>query len=156
GWALLIPRTLVRAAVPRLASKLNSTVRSSYSAVICGSPSHRMAIFSPRPCSIWRSRQLYDRLVFPPTNHLASGQFHSSTLSHFLNQCSASACLPQNVCGSSIDWRYIRSYSSRDLTATASSPHPMVSRRCRCSSRNASRGLFSHMPHVLRVRPDES
>src|SRR5688572_10398907 len=53
--------------------------------------------------------------VLPPTNHLALGTFHSSTLSQRLNQCSCSACLPQKRSGLSIDSRYIFLYSSIDL-----------------------------------------
>src|SRR5579862_3532949 len=63
-----------------------------------------------------RSRQLYERLISPPTNHFAQGQFHSRTLSHFLNQCSSPATADQNLSGSSIDSLYRRSYSSRFLT----------------------------------------
>src|ERR1700756_1917418 len=63
-----------------------------------------------------RSRQLYERLISPPTNHFAQGQFHSRTLSHFLNQCSSPATSDQNLSGSLIDSLYRRSYSSRFLT----------------------------------------
>src|SRR5439155_22515889 len=94
---------------------LNSTARSSYSRVTCGSPSHKIAVLSPRPFSICTSRQLYETLIFPPTNHFELGTFHSSTRSHFLNQLSASACLPQNSSGRSIDSRWSLSYSARDL-----------------------------------------
>src|SRR5579885_695106 len=66
-----------------------------------------------------RSRQLYERLICPPTNHFAHGQFHSSTLSHFLNQCSSSAMRPQNFSGSSTDSLYICSYSARLLMCAA-------------------------------------
>src|SRR5689334_784462 len=80
-----------------------------------GSPSQRIAVLFPRPCSICRSRQLWLRFVFPPTNHFAYGAFHSSTLSHFLNQCSSLATSPQNFSGFSIDSRYSLSYSARLL-----------------------------------------
>src|SRR6476646_9013428 len=69
-----------------------------------------------RPVSIWRSTQLYERLNCPPTNHFAQGQFHSSTVSHFLNQCSSLATRDQNLSGSSTDSLYRRSYSSMLLT----------------------------------------
>src|SRR5205823_6000831 len=46
----------------------------------------------------------------------AHGQFHSSTLSHFLNQCSSLATRDQNLSGSSTDSLYRRSYSSMLLT----------------------------------------
>src|SRR6266487_693684 len=48
----------------------------------------------------------------PPTNHLACGEFHSSTLSHMRIQWSCWATPDQNSSGRSMDWRYIRAYSS--------------------------------------------
>src|SRR3954470_24250729 len=84
-----------------------------------GSPSQRIASLSPLPAATCRSRQLYERFVRPPTNHFAYGGVHSSTLSHFLNQCSSLAASPQKRSGSSIDARYIRRYSSIDLTCAA-------------------------------------
>src|SRR5205085_1140897 len=72
-------------------------------------------------------------LVLPPTNHLAFGAFHSSTLSHFLNQCSSSAALPQNCSGLSIDSRYMRSYSARLLIrACAANDGGGGNSRCSC------------------------
>src|ERR1700757_5011362 len=80
-----------------------------------------------------RSRQLYERLISPPTNHFAHGQFHSSTLSHFLNQCSSPAMADQNLSGSSIDSLYRRSYSSRFLTcACRLNSGDGSNRRCSC------------------------
>src|ERR1700752_2926130 len=81
-----------------------------------GSLSQMMAALFFLHVATWRSRQLYDRLISPPTNHFAHGQVHSSTLSHFLNQCSSPATADQNLSGSSIDSWYKRSYSSRFLT----------------------------------------
>src|SRR4030095_5734564 len=69
----------------------------------------RAALFL-RQVERWRSRQLYEMLVLPPTNHWANGGFHCSTRFHFLNQCSSSARLAQNFSGSRTDSRYIRSY----------------------------------------------
>src|SRR5579859_5528269 len=82
----------------------------------------------------WRSRQLYERLVSPPTNHFAQGQFHSSTLSHFLNQCSSPATADQNLSGLSIDSLYKRSYSSRFFTwACRLNSGDGSNLRCSCS-----------------------
>src|SRR5215218_8253680 len=65
------------------------------------SPRQWKATRSPRPASTWRSRQLYETLSRPPTNHLANGGFdQSSTWSHLRNQCSCSACCAQNPSGS--------------------------------------------------------
>src|SRR5579863_7351696 len=75
-----------------------------------------MAALFLRHVATWRSRQLYDRLNCPPTNHFAHGQFHSRTFSHFLNQCNSLATRDQNVSGSSIDSLYSTSYSARLLT----------------------------------------
>src|ERR1051326_1805336 len=68
-----------------------------------GSLSHMIAALFLRQLVTCRSRQLYDKLICPPTNHFAHGQFHSRTLSHFLNQCSSLATLDQNVSGLSMD-----------------------------------------------------
>src|SRR6516164_2902414 len=48
----------------------------------------------------WRSMQLKLALIFPPTNHLANGSFHSSTLFQRWNQCNDSACSAQKPSGS--------------------------------------------------------
>src|SRR5262249_54147232 len=81
-----------------------------------GSPSHTRAALFLRQVWACRSKQLYERLIWPPTNHLAQGEFHSSTLSHFLNQWSSLATPSQNLSGSSIDSLYMRSYCSTLLT----------------------------------------
>ena len=65
-----------------------------------GSPSQMMAALFLRQVWTWRSRQLYERLILPPTNHFAHGQSHSSTLSHGLNQCSSRAMSAQKPSGS--------------------------------------------------------
>ena len=45
-----------------------------------GSPSQWKATRSPRPAATWRSTQLTATLSLPPTNHLAKGRSHSSTV----------------------------------------------------------------------------
>src|SRR5207247_2045133 len=63
----------------------------------------------------WRSRQLALALICPPTNHLACGSFHSSTLVQRLIHVSDSACSAQKPSGSSLArWKSF-SYSSRLL-----------------------------------------
>ena len=62
-----------------------------------GSPSQWKATLSPLPAATWRSRQLYETFSVPPTNHLANGRSHSSTVSHRFDQSSASACRAQNA-----------------------------------------------------------
>src|SRR3954470_1506520 len=52
----------------------------------------------------------------PPTNHLAWGAFHSRTRSHMRIQWSCWAMPDQNSSGWSMDWRYMRAYSSLELT----------------------------------------
>src|SRR3954454_18344094 len=52
-------------------------------------------------------------LILPPTNHLANGSFHSSTVSHLRNQSRSSACFAQNAIGSAAASAYIRLYSSK-------------------------------------------
>src|SRR5262245_1438028 len=64
-----------------------------------GSPSQMMAALFFRPLLTWRSRQLYDALSFPPMNHLAQGESHSSTFFHGLNHSNSLAALAQNACG---------------------------------------------------------
>src|SRR3954447_22760190 len=59
-----------------------------------------------------RSMQLSLALICPPTNHLANGSFHSSTLSHGFNQCSALAASAQKASGSSLAHWASRSYSA--------------------------------------------
>src|SRR5262245_15239885 len=63
-----------------------------------------------------RSRQLSLTLIFPPRNHFACGSFHSSTLVHGWNQCSAFACSPQKPSGSSFARCQSFSYSAMLLT----------------------------------------
>src|SRR5438094_5817282 len=74
-----------------------------------------MAALFLRGPSRWRSRQLELTLILPPTNHWACGSFQTSTLSHFLNQCSDSACSAQKPCGSSLARCQSFSYSARLL-----------------------------------------
>src|SRR3989442_827284 len=50
--------------------------------------------------------------VLPPTNHLAKGRSHSSTLFHFSNQCSSDAMPDQNCSGFSAARFRMDSYSS--------------------------------------------
>src|SRR5512138_2609039 len=66
-----------------------------------GSPSQCSATRSPRPASTWRSRQLYDTLSVPPTNHLANGGSHSRIVCHSSYQLTSSAAWrAQNPCQS--------------------------------------------------------
>src|SRR5262249_12701731 len=81
-----------------------------------GSPSHRMAILSRSGPARWRSRQLYEALILPPTNHLACGSCHSRTRSQRLNQCSRSAWAAQKPSGASWGFCHRASYSTRLLT----------------------------------------
>src|ERR1700687_5425587 len=74
-----------------------------------------IAVLFARPLCTLRSRQLKLRFILPPTNHLAEGRFHSSTLSHGLNQWSSFAIPAQNASGSSMDCLYMASYCSRLL-----------------------------------------
>src|ERR1700722_19707439 len=59
-----------------------------------------------------RSRQLYDALILPPTNHFVLGMGPSSTLSHLRNQVRLAAISPQKPAGSSFARFHIRLYSS--------------------------------------------
>src|SRR5271157_3612912 len=61
-----------------------------------------MAALFLRQDSRCRSRQLYDALILPPTNHLVLGIVPSSTLSHLRNQCRLAAISPQKPAGSSL------------------------------------------------------
>src|SRR5215213_3804917 len=69
-----------------------------------------MAALLRRHVVRWRSRQLYETLVFPPTNHFACGSSHSSSVSQRLNQCSSSAIRAQKSSGES--WASARNCSS--------------------------------------------
>src|SRR3989339_1673940 len=93
-----------------LANLLTSRYRSQYVRVLLspGSPSHISAALFRRPFFTCRSRQLYEALILPPTNHLAKGGFHSRTLSHFSNQSSSSANFDQNASGSLFASSYTR------------------------------------------------
>src|ERR1700678_2143863 len=71
-----------------------------------------MAALFLRQVATWRSRQLYERLILPPRNHFAHGAFHSSTLSHGLNQWSSRATSAQKPSGSAAARAQILSYSS--------------------------------------------
>src|SRR5262245_43784720 len=62
-----------------------------------GSPSQMIAALFFRPLLTCRLRQLYDALSFPPINHFAQGESHSSTFFHGLNHSSSLAALPQNA-----------------------------------------------------------
>ena len=63
-----------------------------------GSPTQWRATLSPLPASTWRSTQLTEALMVPPTNHLANGGFDQSrTWSHFWPQSSRSAASAQNA-----------------------------------------------------------
>ena len=57
------------------------------------------AAFVRRGPVTWRSRQLWETLSLPPTNHLAYGGFHSSAFRHGLNQSSAFASFSQKRTG---------------------------------------------------------
>ncbi len=61
------------------------------------------------------SRQLYEALVRPPTNHLANGSFHWSTLEYGLNQCNSPARRPQKPSISPAASFHRSSYSASDL-----------------------------------------
>src|ERR1035437_2832429 len=54
-------------------------------------------------------------LVVPPTNHLASGSFHSMTFLKGLNQWNSEATWVQYASGCSMDSRYIFLYWAKDL-----------------------------------------
>src|SRR5580765_3276054 len=100
-----------------------------------------------------RSRQLYERLISPPTNHFAHGQFHSNTLSHFLNQCSSFATRDQNASGFSTDSLYIRSYSSRLLTCACrlnSGGHSNFRCSCRMESMLVDWGLMTALSTMMK------
>ena len=62
-----------------------------------GSPSQWNATLSPPPASTWRSRQLYEALSMPPSNHVTHGGFQSITVSQRRYQESRSACSAQNA-----------------------------------------------------------
>src|SRR5271163_2886071 len=81
-----------------------------------GSPSQISAALLRRGVSRWRSRQLYDALIVPPTNHFAFGKFHSSVLPNGLNQCRLRAHSAQNPSGSVSARLYNAWYSSKFLT----------------------------------------
>src|SRR5689334_15063036 len=85
------------------------------------SPSQMIAALFLRGPVRCRSRQLNERLSFPPTNHLANGGLDQSrTRSHFLNQSSSDARSAQNLSGSSSASLYIRSYCSIDAIVACS------------------------------------
>ena len=82
-----------------------------------GSPSQCRATLSPCPASTWRSRQLYDTLSRPPTNHRANGSSHSSVVWKSWSQVRRSrACSAQKASGSAP----ARSYSPGSDTAARS------------------------------------
>ena len=62
-----------------------------------GSPSQKYATLSPPPASTCRSRQLYDALSCPPSNHFTQGGSQVMTVSQRLTQPSRSACSAQNA-----------------------------------------------------------
>src|ERR1700761_3231705 len=106
--------------VSALAALLTSLSRSAYVIVRVspGSPSQWKATLSPLPASTCRSTQLYDAFSSPPTNHLANGAFHSSTVSQGFAQVSRLACSSQKPSRSAL----ARSYASAlTLAASASS-----------------------------------
>src|SRR5260370_41029360 len=80
-----------------------------------GSPSKMIAALLPRPAAMCRSRQLKLTLSLPPTNHLANGSVHSSTLAHFLAQASGPACSAQKRSGASLARLHSASYCARLL-----------------------------------------
>ena len=61
-----------------------------------GSPSQMRAALVRRAVVMCRSRQLWETLSLPPTNHLALGAFHSSVFVHGLNQSRRFAHPSQN------------------------------------------------------------
>src|SRR5437870_11219359 len=81
-----------------------------------GSPSQIRAALLRRHVARCRSRQLYEMLILPPTNHCACGSSHFKTVSHFLNQCSSlSAIRAQNRSGSALAFARSASSPSIDL-----------------------------------------
>src|SRR5256885_13125374 len=60
-----------------------------YTTLFRSSPSQRMATLLRRAELRCRSMQLYEMFVFPSTNHLANGAFHSRTFVQGSNQCSS-------------------------------------------------------------------
>src|SRR5580700_2354431 len=71
-----------------------------------------MAALFLRQVSRCRSRQLYEALILPPTNHLVLGIVPSSTLSHLRNQWRLAAISPQKPAGSSFARFHSLLYSS--------------------------------------------
>jgi hypothetical protein len=53
-----------------------------------------------RQVFVWRSTQLADALILPPTNHLAQGTSHSRTVLYGSIQSRFLACSAQNASGS--------------------------------------------------------
>ena len=85
-----------------------------------GSPSQWKATLSPRPAATWRSRQLYDTLSWPPTNHLAKGRSHSRVVWKSVSQSSRSrAWWAQNASKSAAASSYI---DWSDTSAAAAKP----------------------------------
>src|SRR4051812_26500590 len=78
-----------------------------------GSPSHISAALFWRAVPRWRSRQFSETLSLPPTNHLAFGSFHSSTVVHFCCHLSSAASRAKNFSGFLIDSSYISLYCAR-------------------------------------------
>jgi hypothetical protein len=76
-----------------------------------GSPSQWKATRSPFPAATWRSRQFSLTLSRPPTNHLAKGSSHSSTVSHGVVQVRRSSA-----------WRAQNASTSRSASSQSSGP----------------------------------
>ena len=58
-----------------------------------GSPSQWNATLAPRPCSTWRSTQLYETFSVPPRNHFAYGGSHSYNVENGSNHETRSVAL---------------------------------------------------------------
>src|SRR6478736_4739522 len=94
-----------------------------------GSPTQWSATLSPLPASTWRSTQLTEALMVPPTNHLAKGgSVQSRTWSHFRPQSSRSAASAQNASRSAS----ARAYASSLTLAAAAISAGGSKRRSSC------------------------
>src|SRR5580704_9469658 len=105
-----------------------------------------MAALFLRQVSRCRSRQLYDALILPPTNHLVLGIVPSRTLSHLRNQWRLAAISPQKPAGSSFARFQSLLYSS-SLLMLASAANSAGGGKTRNSCRTLS--MLSPVAAVL-------
>src|SRR3981081_3016176 len=67
------PLTRPRAFIALASRQVRSSSSEYVTRVTPSSAQKRLAVLSPRPCSTLRSRQLYDALSVPSSNHLKNG-----------------------------------------------------------------------------------